>query len=82
MRLKHPGFTYDLVKGLSSLRSCSTASPSNPEPPDDGILPLLGVSSSQPSEAALFFLYGERVACFSFAFVLRQRNVDFSGPGV
>ena len=59
MRSKHPGFTYDLVEGLSSRRSCSTASPSNPEPPDDGILPLLGDRPSQPSEAALSFLNRE-----------------------
>ena len=59
MLSKHPGFTYDLVEGLSSRRSCSTASPSNPEPLDGGIFPLLGDRPSQPSEAALFFLNGE-----------------------
>ena len=61
MRSKHPGFTYDLVEGLSSRRSYSTASSSNPEPPDGGILPLLGDRPSQPSEAALFLLLGEGI---------------------
>ena len=61
MRSRHPGFTYDLVEGLSSQRSYSTASPSNPEPPDGGILPLLAGRPSQPSEAALFFLNGEGI---------------------
>ena len=57
--LKAPWLTYDLVEGLPSRRSCATVSPSNPEPPDDGILPFLGAFSSQPSEAALFLLWGE-----------------------
>ena len=61
MLSKDPGFTYDLVEGLSSRRSCSTASPPNPEPPDGGILPLLGDRPSQPSEVALFFLNGEGI---------------------
>ena len=61
MRSKHPGFTYDLVKGFSSRQSRSMASPSKHEPPDGGILPLLGGRPSQPSEVALFFLNGEGV---------------------
>ena len=59
MLSKYSGFTYGLAEGLSPCWSCSTASLSKPKPLDGGILPLLGDRPSQPSEAALFLLYGE-----------------------
>ena len=59
---KTPLFTYDSAKGLSLRRNCATTSSFEPEPPDRGILPRLGAFTSQPSEAALFLPWGERMS--------------------
>ena len=59
---KTPLFTYDSAKGLSLRRNCVTTAPSEPEPPDRGVLPRLGAFTSQPSEAALFLPWGERMS--------------------